>query len=188
MSKIVVISQIIRIALVLGIAPQVGLMLLLSFQSNMGDSSEHTARIFGIDIHTFISTEAHESEAAQLISAGLNPNFWLLVHQFIYQFTLYGLLFVLFTHYRNGNVFTTSSVSGIRKIGICIMVMPIINIIYPPLLIVVLKLTGLLEHGEINLGIGTDGLSAFISGAMIMVVGGVMAEASRLKNEQDFVI
>lgn len=186
MNKIVSVSQFIRVLLVIAAILQLGMWSYFSFFMD-GISSE------GVDIHSaslnlVFSFDDLRSEADQVASAGLNPVFWLTIHNTVLKLWMYSLLFSLFARFSRAEIFAHATVIQIKRIGQLLIIWPVVEMIYPGLFLLTLKLLGLLEHGEINLALGTQHLGTMASGLMIMVVGWVMAEATRLKNEQDLVI
>jgi len=118
----------------------------------------------------------------------MNAQLWLSTPGMIIQIAIYWTLFLLFSQFYRGQIFSSDAVFYIRRLGLWVLLWPVVLFIYPPLLIGGLKVIGLLEHGELSISLGSDDFAKFIAGAMIMVVGWVMHEATRLKDEQELTI
>ncbi len=128
------------------------------------------------------------STAEQIHSAGLNPYFWLKTPSSVFYLFVYGLLFALFGLYQQGKTFSPKAAIRIQQLGICAILWPIFESVYPPVLLVTMKLAGVIQHGEISIGFGSDQLGIMATGVMIMVIGWVMKEAHHISKEQELTI
>lgn len=186
MNNIVKVSRAIRIVLVIAALFQISLWGYFSLLPQMTDSQTFENGVF----HVLLSAdfEGMESEAQQLRSAGIDPGLWLNTPPTVFFLFLYSLLFGLFGHYQQGDIFGTAVTGQIRKIGLSVILWPVIQILYPPVVIVSFKLAGVLEHGSINIALGSNTLTMMATGVMITVVGWVMAEGAQMKKEQELTV
>lgn len=186
MKKIRSISQTIRVLLVIAILFQClswGYFSIFTPDSAALETSSDSYKLY-----LESNFEGMEVVAQQLIASQMNAQIWLKTPGTLFHLVLYFLLFKLFTQFYHGDIFSLSVSQKIRQLGIWMLVWPITLIIYPPLLVIALKITGILEHGELEIALGSDHLSMIIVGAMISVIGWIMEEASRLKQEQELTI
>ena len=101
---------------------------------------------------------------------------------------LYWSLFRLFSQYQQGDVFSTQSTGLIRQIGLCLLLWPLVSFLYPPMIIIFLKLLGVVEHGEIGLLFGSSEFRMLALGVVVTLVGWIMQEAQKLKEEQELTV
>ena len=194
MNKIQRVSQTIRILLVLAIVAQISVWLFFTIASPNGipmdrpSQTQNEPDAESMDLALSNHFEGMEWAAKQLLELDMNAQLWLSTPDMIIQVVIYWTLFLLFTQFYKGQIFSITTVSHIRRLGLWVLLWPLILSVYPILLILSLKLFGVLEHGEISISLGSDDLATFISGAMIMVIGWVMHEAARLKDEQELTI
>ncbi len=126
--------------------------------------------------------------AQELQAEGLNSLVILsLPESFFYAF-IYVSLFRLFGRYKRGQVFDEKSIKIIRNIGICIFIWPVFTILYPSLVALGLRATGLSDSLALSFGIGSSELVKVLGGLVVFVVGWIMSEARELQQEQELTI
>lgn len=186
MKKICSISQTIRVLLAIAMLFQCllwGYFSIFSTEQTTSDTSSESYRLY-----LESNFQGMEVTAQQLIDSQMNAHLWLNTPGTLFHLVLYYLLFKLFTQFYHGNIFSLSVSQKIRQLGIWVLIWPVTLIVYPPLLVISLKITGILEHGELEIALGSDHLSMVIVGAMISVIGWIMEEASRLNQEYELTI
>ncbi len=99
---------------------------------------------------------------------------------------IYGLLNLktLFSLYEQGIVFTQGNVQCFHRLGLSLMALVIAGFIHTPLLSMVLSFNNPEGQRMLTLQFGTQNLSLFIMGAMLVLVSWVMSEAVKLEHEQ----
>ncbi|MBO1255657.1 DUF2975 domain-containing protein [Alteromonas sp. 5E99-2] len=186
MKKISTLSQFLCVVFVIASFVHIGIWAYLVFFSQLDHGT--IVDTGQTEFNFLFNFTGFESEVRQLKEVGLSPAFWLTTHQLLYQLAIYGMLFLLFKQYKEGHIFSFNSVVQIRRLGLCVLLWPLVQLIYPSALILILKLLGFLEHGEISFSITIESFEAIATGFIILVIGSIMAEAARLKNEQELVI
>lgn len=101
---------------------------------------------------------------------------------------IYFFLFQLFSLYQQGKIFTKSNINCIKNIGRCLLFWVLISLIYPVLVVLFIRFTGLSETLPLQLAIGSTELIHFLCGAIITVIAWIMSEAQKLHQEQELVI
>ncbi len=139
-----------------------------------------------ISVHSKL--ENKESEAKQLSAVGMNAALWLHTPILMFNLCLYLLLLLLFQQYQKGQIYSSDAVTQIRRVGLCLLLWPLFDLIYDPALILSLKLIGMIDTGELNLVLNTDNLTMLSVGLMTTVIGWIMAEGQRLQEEQELTI
>lgn len=186
MKKISVVSLFLCIAFAIASFIHVGIWLYFVFFSTEGNAT--LLDTASTNISFIFTLSGFESEINQINNSGLNPEFWLTIHRLLYQLAIYGILFLLFNQYRKGDIFSFASVIHLRRLGLCVLFWSVVEIMYPSALILTLKQIGRLEHCEISFGIDASNVETLATGFIILVIGSIMAEAARLKDEQELVI
>ena len=99
---------------------------------------------------------------------------------------IYGIFTLrkLFTLYEQGVVFAATNVVCIRKLGYSLIAWVIANLVYLPLISVVLTRNNLPGERSISAGISISDLATLIIGAIVLIISWVMSEASKLEDEQ----
>ena len=99
---------------------------------------------------------------------------------------IYGIFTLrkLFTLYEQGVVFSATNINCIRKLGYSLIAWVIANLIYLPLISVVLTRNNLPGERSISIGIGATDLATLMIGAIVLIISWVMSEASKLEDEQ----
>jgi uncharacterized membrane protein len=185
MEKIIKVSQFIRILVILAAVIHLGLGLLVAANLD-SDPSMLTMETESFPFKFSYSIDS--SEAKQLAAVDMNAMIWLeLPTQFIYL-AIYLFIYRLFSEYKQARIFSVSATSQLRNLGVILIGLPLFGALYPPLLIVSLKLMSVLEHGEINLGFAAYDLGLVVLGIMLTVVGWIMGEAQKINEEQELTI
>jgi hypothetical protein len=186
MKKIKLVSQTIRVLLVIAALLQASLWAYFGFVTEKMDYQTVSQDELSLIIST--KFEGMESAAQQIIEIDMNPQLWLTTPGTLIYLILYALLFLLFSQFYKGHIFSLQTATFIRRIGLCVVAWPLLLTLYPPVLILCLKFTGALEHGEIAIGLSSNDLNKLATGIMVMVVGWVMEEATKLKEDQELTI
>lgn len=186
MQRIRLISQTIRVLLVVAFLLQCAIWFYFSL-INVDEQRHRTTRE-DVEIYVTSHFEGMEVTARQLMQREFNAHLWLSTPKTILHLVLYFLLFRLFTQFYRGSIFSTSVSRQIRQLGLWVVFWPVLLIVYPPLLIGTLRVAGVIDHGELEIALGTDQMSTLVAGVMISVIGWIMEEASWLKQEQELTI
>lgn len=95
----------------------------------------------------------------------------------------------LFLHYRAGEIFTHKNALLYRKLGIVYLMDALwIHSCSKALLIWAITMTNPPGHRYLSIAFGTPNLASLFYGTLVIVVSWVMAEASKLQEEQQFTI
>lgn len=185
MDKIKVVSRLVQIMLVLYALVHISLWALsVVEQPTLGSTNQPDTN--GVYITT--NFKGMESEAAQLTAIGMNPRLWLNTPGALFQLAIFSFLFLLFQQYRLGSIYSLEAVTQIRRIGYCTIIWPLFEVLYGPGLIIGLKLSGVIEHGDLTFSFNNDGLEMLAIGLIITVVSWIIAEGRHMKEEQDLTI
>ena len=188
MEKISFYSRLIKWAIVTGAALHFAVWTIAIFTQNSLPTSQDDSATASITLFTDYKLDAFTSEITQLSQAGMNGLFWLSLPQVVLYIFIYWSLFQLFSCYQKGEIFAISAIQKIRLTGRLFILWPIVNFVYGPLLIFICKMLGLLEHGEINIGLGSDDFRLIVLGVMLSVAGRIMHEAKTLQEEQELTV
>jgi hypothetical protein len=104
---------------------------------------------------------------------------------------LIGLFFLkrLFSHYKNGEIFTRKNAILYRKLGMLYLIDALlIKSLSQTLMVLAVTMTSPPGHRYLSISFGTLNLSSLFYGALVIVVSWVMLEASRLHDEHKFTI
>lgn len=185
MKKISRVSRIVQVVLVLYAIIHILLWASSIISPSLSEVSQGTS-----DAGLFIqhNMEGKESESAQLVAANMNPRLWLTTTDTLFQLSIFYFLYLLFQQYRLGYIYSLVAVNQIKRMGYCFMLWPIFDLCYGPLLIISLKLLGIIEHGELKFSLNNENLEMLAIGLMLTVVGWIIAEGKKLKDEQDLTI
>lgn len=95
----------------------------------------------------------------------------------------------LFSHYRDGEIFTWRNAIIYRKLGLLYLIDALfIKSFSETLMILAVTFTNPPGHRYLSISFGTPNLSSLFYGALIITVSYVMLEASRLHDEHKFTI
>lgn len=191
MSRISKVSKIVRVWLVLAIFFHVTVFAALLFFAEQNASNFQISFDGGFNTTgPFATSTGDESDLGKaLIKQDFNV-FALLgwVDVLIYCL-LYFFLYRLFSLYQQGQIFTQSNIHQFKCLGYTMFAWVLIDLIYPNLLVLVLRLSGLAtEPLPLELGISSNDLKQLMIGLMIYVIGWVMAQAKTLQQEQELTI
>jgi len=117
------------------------------------------------------------NSAAILGSAELIP--YVFIYFFVYR--LFGL-------YQKGVVFTAANIQCLKYLGATLLGWILLNLLYPLLVTMVIRLSGASETLKFYLNLGTQELTYLLIGLVIYVIAWIMKEAINLKQEQELVI
>ena len=100
--------------------------------------------------------------------------------------SIYGIytLRKLFTLYQQGIVFAEDNVNCFRKLGFTLIIWVVANLLFTPLMSIVLTYNNLPGERSVTVGIGSSDLATLITGAIVVTISWVMSEASKLEDEQ----
>ena len=147
-----------------------------------------------VNFSFFSSTLNHQvnnswQAIAQALEAeGFNSLAILSSAQLIPYFLVYFFLFKLFKLYQQGKIFTLANSNCLRNIGKTLMACIGINIIYPLVVTLFIRLTGLSDSLAFYVNIGSEEFIYLLAGLIIYVMAWVMTEANTLHHEQELVI
>ncbi len=105
----------------------------------------------------------------------------------VYSF-LYFLLFKLFGLYMRGFIFTASNINCIRNMGRVLMLWVGLSIIYPLIVVFIIRMLALSDSLQYHFSFGSSELIRLMLGVVIYVIAWIMAEAMKLNQEQELVI
>jgi hypothetical protein len=101
---------------------------------------------------------------------------------------LYFLLFRLFGLYMSGFIFTSANINCIRSMGRVLLLWVGLSIIYPVIVVFIIRITGFSDSLLFHFSFGSSELIRLMLGIVIYVVAWIMAEAMKLNREQELVI
>jgi len=188
MQKISFYSRLVQWAIILGAILHFGVWSAAIVTQTATPSDTKTAPTGSFSFLMDYTLGHYESEIEQLSQAGFNGLLWLSLPEVIFYGLIYWSLFQLFRCYQRGEIFARSSITQIRRTGSLFIAWPIVGLVYPPLLILSFKLLGLLQHGAINIGFGSDDLRLIVLGIMLTIAGLIMHEAKSLQEEQELTV
>lgn len=191
MSKISRVSTYICVLLFLLATLQVSSHLLLLF---FGKLTTAGVNQFSINFHLFSSHISHEFThgwfdiAHALIAENFNALAILGTAELIPYLFIYYFLIKLFRHYQQGEIFTVANIACLKNIGKTLLFWIFLNILYPVLVSVVIRFTGLSDKLAIYMNIGSTEIAYLVSGLVIYVMAWIMTIAIELKQDQELVI
>lgn len=94
----------------------------------------------------------------------------------------------LFTHYERGEVFTTSSIRYLKKIGIWMFIGAAVNPFYQILISFILTIHNPPGYRELTLSFGIDYVRNLIIAGLVFLIAYIMQEALKLQEEQALVV
>jgi len=190
MSKISTVSKYVRILLVTIASLQLMSHFLLVFFSEYKMGLNQLT----IDFTLFSSKISHQTnnswqEVSQALEAeGFNSLVILGSMQLIPYLLIYLFLFKLFTLYQHGQVFTLANSNCFKNIALSLLAWIPINLLYPIVVTLFIRLTGLSESMAIHISLGSREFIYLLSGLIIYVMAWIMSDASKLHQEQELVI
>ena len=133
-------------------------------------------------------TSSWQNIAQALESEGFNSLIILSSMQLIPYLLIYFFLFKLFKLYQQGKIFTIDNSNCFKNIGKTLFAWIAINFLYPVVVTLFLRLTGLSDSLALHLSIGSKEFIYLLSGLIIYVMALVMIAANELHQEQELVI
>ncbi|NQZ07218.1 MAG: DUF2975 domain-containing protein [Algicola sp.] len=106
----------------------------------------------------------------------------------VFTTVLYYFLFRLFSLYQRGSIFEDSNIQCFKLVGYSLMAWVVADLLYPVLVVLVIRFTGLSDVMPLFFGIGSEDLWRLLCGLMISVIGWIMAQARTLQQEQELTI
>lgn len=95
----------------------------------------------------------------------------------------------LFSHYKDGEIFTRRNAILYRKLGVLYLMDALfITSLSQTLMILAVTMTNPPGHRYLSISFGTPNLSSLFYGTLVVIVSWVMLEASRLHDEHKFTI
>lgn len=95
----------------------------------------------------------------------------------------------LFSHYKDGQIFTTNNANLFRNLGLLhFMDALLITSLSDSLMVIAVTLNNPVGHRYLTVSFGTPNLSLLFYGAVVMIVSKVMFEASKLHDEHKFTV
>ncbi len=101
---------------------------------------------------------------------------------------VYFLLFRLFGLYKKGFIFTVANINCIKNMGRVLILWVGLSIVYPVLVVFVIRMMGLSDTLLFHFSFGSSELIRLTSGIVLYVIAWIMAEATKLYREQELVI
>lgn len=147
-----------------------------------------------IDFHLFSSHISHQSThgwtniSQALIAENFNALAILGTAELIPYLFIYYFLFRLFSYYQHGEIFTIPNITCLKNIGKTLLFWIVLNALYPVLVSLIIRFTGLSDKLSIYLNIGSSELFYLASGLVIYVMAWIMTMAIELKQEQELVV
>ena len=95
----------------------------------------------------------------------------------------------LFSHYRDGEIFTRRNAILYRKLGVLYLMDALfIKSLSQTLMILAVTMSNSPGHRYLSISFGSPNLSSLFYGALVIIVSWVMLEASKLHDEHKFTI
>lgn len=132
--------------------------------------------------------ESSKVFAQELLSEGFNSYAIILIPELLFYLFIYLSLITLFGLYQRGGIFTTSHIKQLRNIGTCLLVWPVFDLLYPILLTLLFRSSGLSDSLPLVFSIGSDQFLKLLIGLIIFVISWIMMEGQRLQQEQELTI
>lgn len=190
LSRIKKVSNIVR-----GLIIFVAALHLLTFVIAMGFSQPgQTAREVNLqqgDATIFANVTPDDSDldlAEALTAEGFNAMAILSTPDVLIFALLYYFLFQLFSLYRQGHIFDPANINSIRNIGRTLLFWVPLSVFYPVLAVLFIRFTELSETLAVQLTFNSTDVIHLLLGLVIYVIAWIMAEATKLHEEQALVI
>ena len=187
MEKIVRLSRLVNVLVIILAFAHISITLLAIFDAF--DAAQSGANMHWLLTWlSFSVTVDDTSIAQQLNEAGLHSVFWMSLPSLIFYTFAYANIFFLFSEYQRQQIFSSKAIDCIKRLGIALLLWPLFNLIYYPLLLVFLRVTGQLEQATLTVEFGTDDLMQIGAACIVIVVAWIMKEANKLQQEQELTI
>lgn len=123
-----------------------------------------------------------------LVLAGQDPLLLLEGPQILFYLFIYASLFKLFGLYKQGILFSIESTLAFKHVGLCLLLWPLFNFLYPSALTLSLVGLGVDVERSLSFNFGTDELMKVLAGLMVWVIGWIMAQGLNMLKENELVI
>lgn len=152
-----------------------------SSELSVGTSQSHISQVVNLP-------KSSESFSKELYSEGFNSYAIMLIPELLFCLFIYWSLIKLFGLYQQGAIFTVMHINQLRNIGTCLLVWSVFDLLYPILLMLFLRISGLSESLPLFLSISSDQLLKLLIGLIIFVMSWIMTEGQKLQQEQELTI
>ena len=103
-------------------------------------------------------------------------------------FLIYYFLWRLFSYYQRGEIFTVNTIYCLKMLGKTLLFWLLLNLMYPVLVAVTIRLSGLSDTLPILLNFGSIELTYLLIGSIVYVIAWVMQEGLLIQEQQELVI
>jgi len=194
MDKIRKISRIVKVMLLTAGTLNLVLWLLASLMLNQQIQNspadtlnvERSIEILGIDMSFIYEGDSEEEQS--IYRAGYNSILLGSAAEITLQSLICLFLYRLFSDYQKGQIFSPSTSNHLRRVGLILVMEPLVTMIYINIVLVTLRLSGALEVVELNFGLRSTDLFTITAGLMIYVISWIMMEAAIINEEQELTI
>jgi len=188
MNNISKVSKFIKVLLLFIAAMQFSVYLILFlFGNTTGSVGEVSFNYLGMS--SSIQVDFDGALAQALAEQDFNPVSILGIADSIPYLLMYFFLYKLFSLYQQGLIFTEENIQYIKNIALVFFAWIAINIFYPALVVLVLRLSGAAKESlPLTIHFGSTELRYFVIGSIIYVMAWIMKEALSLQKEQELVI
>ena len=190
LTRIARVSQWVRWMIALIFTIHVG-GVVLAMGSSMDSEGNYKASIplgEGVYTATVNSTRSDSPLGRALEAEGFSALTLLSSVDMVFYALLYALFFRLFGYYRQGRIFEDSNIRVFKTIGFCLLAWVVVDVVYPILLVLIIRWGGWSDSLAIYFSFGSSELKRLLIGAMVYVIGWIMAEAKTLQQEQELTI
>lgn len=119
---------------------------------------------------------------------GFNTTFILGTVELLPYLLIYHFLLRLFSCYHRGEIFTTNSIYCLKMLGKTLLFWLLINLLYPLLVTLFIRFTGLSDSLPFSINFGSAELNYLLIGGVIYVIAWIMQEGVLIKEQQALVI
>jgi len=188
--SIVKVSKIVRVLVALFIVMQIGsYALLLMLGHDIEGTYELSEKFSFFSSAVSIDFSGSWGDLANaLASEGFNVLLILGSAELLPSLLIYFSLFKLFGLYQQGLVFTSANIECIRNIGTVLLAWLVLKLLYPVVVVLVLRFSGASDSLALYMSLGSDDLRLLLIGLVIYVIAWIMNEATSLHQEQELVI
>jgi len=103
-------------------------------------------------------------------------------------FLIYFFLLRLFSYYQRGEIFTSNTIYCLKMLGKTLLLWLLLNLIYPVLVTLFIRFTGLSDSLAIIINFGSTELNYLLIGGVIYVIAWIMQEGMLIQEQQELVI
>lgn len=189
MEKIAKVSLLIRLLIVLVAGINIFVITVAIITQNEANSSELSVGSSQSYVSQVVNLpKSSESFSKELNSEGFNSYAIMLIPELLFCLFIYWSVFKLFGLYQQGVIFTGIHIKQLRNIGTCLLVWSVFDLLYPILIMLLLRISGLSASLPLSLSISSDQLLKLLIGLIIFVMSWIMTEAQKLQQEQELTI